>query len=188
MSALPRFETTSAPQGSQAILEATQEKLGTVPNLFGVLAGSPATLGAYTALDQLQSESDAFDATERQVLFMSVSFENECNYCMAAHSTLSAMQKVPAEVVTALRDGSELPTPRLEALRSFTKAVLETQGRPSEAALQAFFDAGYSSQHVLEVILGIAFKTLSNYTNHIADTPLDQGFAKNAWSKPVGVS
>lgn len=188
MSALPRLDSKSAPAGSRPILEATQKKLGTIPNLFGVLAGSPVALGAYTALDRLQSESEAFDATERQVLFMTVSFENECDYCMAAHSTLATMQRVPAEVITALRDGSALPTPRLEALRSFTRAALHTQGRPSEPELQAFFDAGYSSQHVLEVIVGIAFKTISNYTNHIADTPLDQGFQKNAWKKPVAVS
>jgi alkylhydroperoxidase family enzyme len=65
---------------------------------------------------------------------------------------------------------------KLEALRTFTRAVLEAEGWVKQDALQAFYQAGYQKQHVLEVVLGISFKTLSNYVNHINDTPIDENF------------
>ena len=174
----------SAPEGSQATLAAAEKAFGGIPNLFGVFAGSPAILKAYTNLDALLTKESGFDATELQVVLMTVSYENGCDYCMAAHSTISGLQGVPVEVVTALRDGSALPNERLEALRTFTRRVVESRGWAGEDAIDAFVQAGFSQRHVLEVVLGVAFKTLSNYTNHLAETPLDANFAPQAWSKP----
>lgn len=188
MTTFPIHDLDSAPEDSKPTLTAAKQAFGAIPNLFGVFAESPALLKAYTTVDGLLQNDTAFDATERQVVFMTVSFDNECDYCMAAHSTISRMQGVPADVVTALRDGSPLPTAKLEALRTFTSRLVESRGWAGEDAVQTFLDAGYTRRHVLEVVLGIAFKTLSNYTNHLAATPVDAGFAPNAWSKPEAVA
>jgi alkylhydroperoxidase family enzyme len=86
-------------------------------------------------------------------------------------------------VVQAIRNGRPIADKKLEALRRFTAAVVTSRGWPSDADTGAFLNAGYGRQQVLEVVLGVGIKTLSNYTNHIADTPLDQAFATAAWSK-----
>ena len=187
MSTFQVHDVNSAPQASRPILEAAQKGLGFVPNLFGVLAASPAALEGYTSLAALQDAKTAFNESERQVLFLSISARNDCTYCVAAHSTISQMKRVPADVVTALRDGTPLADPKLEALRAFALAVVEKRGFVSAEEQAAFRAAGYGDQHVLEVILAVAFKTISNFTNHVAETPLDDAFAPQAWTAPVGV-
>ncbi|MFT5052283.1 MAG: alkylhydroperoxidase family enzyme [Chlamydiales bacterium] len=92
------------------------------------------------------------------------------------------MKKVPADVVAAVRASTSLPTPELEALRTFALAVVDERGWVGGAPLEAFLAAGYSSRHALEVVLAVAFKTLSNYTNHMVSIPLDRAFASNTWS------
>jgi alkylhydroperoxidase family enzyme len=100
-----------------------------------------------------------------------------------AHTGIAKMMKVSDDITDALRDEKPLPNDRLEALRTFTLAMMNKRGNVSEEDLQAFHDAGYSRQQVLEVILGLSQKTLSNYTNHIAETPVDKPFEKFRWSK-----
>ena len=170
----------SAPEGSRAILEGAQRAMGFVPNLYGVFAGAPAALTGYTGLGQAFEQS-SFSATERQVVLLAASAENGCEYCMAAHSTLAAMQQVAPDVVEALRDLEPLTDPKLEALRTFTLRVVQDRGRVPQDAIGAFLAAGYGQAQVLEVVLGVAMKTLSNYTNHLASTPLDAAFEPRAW-------
>jgi alkylhydroperoxidase family enzyme len=86
------------------------------------------------------------------------------------------MQKIPANIVQAVYYNQPLEDTTLEALRTFTLAVLTADGLVEQETLQSFYQAGYQKQHVLEVILGISFKTLSNYINHINDTPIDANF------------
>ncbi len=185
MSTLKVHTMDSAPEGSKEILNQTQQSLGFVPNLFGVFSESPAVLKSYLALSENFEKESAFDATERQVVLITISFENECTYCVAAHSVISSMTGVSQEVVTALRDNTPLDNPKLEALRSFTRSVVSHRGFVPEDDLNAFLQAGYESRHVLEVILGAALKTISNFTNHVAETPLDPAFSPAEWSKPV---
>ena len=104
---------------------------------------------------------------------------------MAAHTTISQMAKVPADVIEALRAGTPIADAKLEALRQFAIVINETRGWPPEDAVNAFLSAGYSKQAILEVILGTALKVMSNYTNHIAETSLDKPFAPNVWTPPA---
>lgn len=187
MSAFPIHTLETAPADARPVLEQVQAKLGSVPNLFGTFAGSPALLAAYLQVGEL-FDTTAFDATERQIVLMAASHENGCDYCMAAHSVISGMQGVPADVVAGLRDGTPLADPRHEALRRFTHAMVATRGRPTSEEVDAFHAAGYDGQAGLEVILGISLKTLSNYTNHLADTPLDAAFQPQAWSDPAAAA
>ena len=182
MSSLPILDVETAPAGSKEILQGAQQAMGFVPNLFGVLASSPAALEAYTTLSKLQDAKTDFSETERQVLFLSISAQNGCGYCVAAHSAISSMKRVPDDVVRALRSGSALPDPKLEALRSFALAVVEERGWVAGEALDAFRAAGYGDRHVLEVILAVAFKTISNFTNHVSGTDLDPAFQPQAWT------
>ncbi len=165
----------TAPQASRQILQNTEKQLGFIPNLYGVFAESPTTLEAYQALTAL-FEKTAFTVTERNLVLLSISRYRNCSYCLAAHGTVAKMQKVPTDIIHAVYYNQPLSDTKLEALRTFTRAVLETDGWVKQDALQVFYQAGYQKQHVLEVVLGISFKTLSNYVNHINDTPIDENF------------
>ena len=172
----------TAPEAAQETLAAAKKGLGFLPNLFAVMAEAPALVKAYGTLSRIFDET-SFSATERQVVLLTVSYVNGCEDCIAAHSVIAGMQKVPGEVVEAIRDGRPIGDRKLEALRRFTAAVVNTRGWPSDADLEAFLGAGYGKQQVLEVVLGVGMKTLSNYTNHVAGTPLDPAFSGAAWSK-----
>ncbi len=95
MSDLKVHTIESAPEASRPILDKAQKTLGFVPNLYGVLAESPATLEAYVTLGSILDRSASFTATERQIVLLTASFENGCDYCMAAHSAIAGMQRVP---------------------------------------------------------------------------------------------
>lgn len=176
------YTIDSAPEAAKDVLRGAKQAYGFVPNLLGVMAGAPALLKAYTALSRLFDET-SLGAAERQVVLLTVSYENGCEYCVAAHSVVADMQKVPADVVSAIREHRPIGDPDLEALRRFTATVVRHRGRPTKADVQMFLAAGYKEPQVLEVILGVGMKTLSNYTNNIADTPLDEAFARATWSK-----
>lgn len=89
--------------------------------------------------------------------------------------------KVDGAIIDALRDEKPLSDPRLEALRVFTLSMVRTRGNVDDADVQAFLDAGFTRRHVLEIVLGLSQKVMSNYTNHLADTPVDEPFRKFAW-------
>ncbi|MDT8319922.1 MAG: carboxymuconolactone decarboxylase family protein [Xanthomonadales bacterium] len=170
----------TAPENSKGMLQAAEKAFGFVPNISAVLAESPATLKAYLTLSKIFDDS-SFSATERQVVILTINEYNNCHYCVAAHSAIAAMQGVPGDVVSAIREGRKIDDARIEALRSFTRQIVDQRGWVDEAAVQAFLDAGFQHQQVMEVILGVAMKTISNYTNHIAQTPLDEAFEPHAW-------
>lgn len=171
----------TAPQGSKEILQGVEQAYGFVPNLMATLAESPAAVEAYATLAGIFDKSE-FTSTERQVVLMTNNRLNGCTYCMAAHSAISKMQGVPADVISTLRAGTAFTDTKLEALRTFTSKVVENRGLVSEADTETFIAAGYSKGNILEVILGTSLKTISNYTNHIANTPVDGVFQAETWS------
>lgn len=172
----------TAPAAARGTLVGVQKAFGFVPNLLAVMAEAPALLTAYRSLSDLFDQT-SFSPSERQVILLAASYENNCAYCVAAHSVIAGMQKVPAEVIHAIRDGKPIADAKLETLRRFTAAVVASRGWPEGPDMDAFQAAGYSRAQVLEVVLGVGMKTLSNYANHIAETPLDQAFAPSAWAK-----
>ncbi|MDX9768171.1 MAG: carboxymuconolactone decarboxylase family protein [Ectothiorhodospiraceae bacterium] len=175
----------TAPAGSSPVLEAAGKGLGFIPNLYAHLAESPAALNAYTQLGSLL-EKGAFTPVEQQVILLAASTENRCGYCVAAHSFIARnMAKAAPGVITALREGLALPDPKLDALASFARAVVRQRGWVAGSAeLESFHAAGYTQRHALEIVLGVAMKTLSNYASHLIDIPLDAAFEGEVWSLP----
>ncbi|MCB9896720.1 MAG: carboxymuconolactone decarboxylase family protein [Planctomycetes bacterium] len=187
--AIPSFSVPvqspkTAAAAAAPMLAAAEGKLGFVPNLFGVMANAPSLLEGYLALSSVFDKT-SLSPTERQVVLLATSFENGCAYCMAAHTAIAGMQKVDAAVVEALRDGTPIAEPKLEALRGFTADVVRSRGWPSQAARERFLATGYTPVHALEVVLGVGMKTLSNYANHIVGTPLDAAFEAARWTTPA---
>jgi uncharacterized peroxidase-related enzyme len=182
MTQFPVHTLKTAPSPSARQLELIQKNLGFIPNLAGVLAEAPAALESYFSLGALFAKT-SLSRTERQVVLLAVSRENRCHYCMAAHSVIARMQSVPELVIESIRNDGRIGDAKLEALRRFTTSMVRKRGMLDRRDLEAFFAAGYSRTHVLEVVVGVAMKTISNYTNHIAATPLDDAFASAAWSE-----
>jgi uncharacterized peroxidase-related enzyme len=172
----------TVPSESAPILRDVEKAFGFIPNLLGVLAEAPAAARAYLDVSAA-FERSSLSRTEQQVVLLTTSFENECAYCMAAHSTIADLQKLDPELVEALRSGTRLADPKLQALREFTRRAVSQRGHVAHD-VQGFLDAGFTKAQVLEVLVGVTQKTLSNYTNHLSETPLDEAFAPRAWSKP----
>lgn len=172
----------SAPEASKPLLQKSLSTFGMVPGLHAVMAESPELLNSYQMLHGLFSNT-SFDADEKTVIWQTINVEHVCHYCVPAHTGVAKMMKVSDELNNALRDETPLPTPKLEALRDFTLAVVRQRGELEPKQLEAFYAAGYTQKNVLEVILGLCQKVMSNYTNHIAKTPIDEAFKVFAWEK-----
>jgi uncharacterized peroxidase-related enzyme len=171
---------------AKAALEATEKSLGFIPGMYANMANAPGVLETYLGGYKLFRAESGFTPAEQEVVFLTISRENGCGYCMAAHSMIAEkMSKVPAPVLDALRRGADLPDSKLQALAKFTRVMFESRGRPSRAEVQAFVGAGYSERQVLEIILALAVKTLSNYSNHVFHTEIDPAFAGYRWSDAV---
>lgn len=156
----------------------------TVDDLAGELfpyltmANAPGVLTTYQHGYAYLRQNSGFTPQQQEVVFLTISVANGCGYCRAAHGTIADnMSKVPKEVTDAILDGKPAPDDTLGALQRFVQVMFDTRGKPEPSDVEAFKVAGFSERHVMEVILALAVKTLSNYTNHIFHTPVDDAFA-----------
>ncbi len=171
----------TAPEGARDFLAGVNKKLGFIPSLYGVFAENPAVLHAYISL-QNAVEKSGLNPLEQQVAMIAVSVANECHFCVAAHTTLAENTGLDMAVILAIREDRAIGDPRLEALRLFTKKVVIDRGFVSDCDVETFIKAGWDKAAVLAVILVVAFKVISNYTNHVAETPVNEAFQKHAWT------
>jgi uncharacterized peroxidase-related enzyme len=186
-SPLPYLTADSAEGDAAARLAATRQAMGTVPNMYGAMANSPGLLATYLDGYQRFRTGSGLTPAEQEAVFLTISRFNECDYCMAAHSFIAdKMSKTPVEVTDAIRDDCPVDDERFAALIGMTRTLLATGGHPSEADVAAFVEVGYTDQQLLELILAIAVKTISNWTNHLFRTPVDERFAARTWSAPAG--
>lgn len=180
MSTLTIHDLDTAPEASKASLKSSVKAFGMLPNLHGVLASAPGLLDAYKMLHDLFVES-SFNAEEITVVWQTINVENGCTYCVPAHTGIAHSMKVDPALTEALRDGTPMPTEKLQALHDTTLSIVRNRGHISAKEVSAFYEAGYGERQLLEIILGLSQKIISNYTNHIAETPLDKPFQKFAW-------
>jgi uncharacterized peroxidase-related enzyme len=182
--ALEKVAVEKAEPLARATLETARQKLGMIPNMYAYMANAPGLLETYRVGYDLFRQGSGFTAVEQEVIFLTISYENGCEYCMAAHSFLADVQsKVPPEVTAALREGRDIPDARLRALSRFTRILVQKRGQPSQSDLDLYRAAGFTDAQVLQILLAIGVKTLSNYTNHLCHTETDGIFAKRLWSR-----
>jgi len=172
----------TAPAAARDFLTGINKTFGFVPNIMGVMSDAPPLVKAYGMMSQMFDET-SFSPTERMVVILASSAENGCEYCVSAHSAQAEMMKLPSDIVNAIRIGTPISDPKLEALRRFTTLMVTKRGWASETDIKDFLATGYTEANVLEVILGIGYKMLSNYTTHVAKPPLDSVFTAAAWRK-----
>lgn len=187
MATFPIHTIVSAPEAAKPLLETSLKSNGRIPGLHGTMASAPPLMATYNFAHQQFLETSMTDE-EKTVVWQTINVESNCHYCVPAHTGIAKMMKVDDAITEALRNETPLPTAKLEALRTFTLALVRDRGFVAEADTQAFLDAGFTETNILEIILGAAQKLMSNYTNHFAKTPVDQVFQKFAWEKKTAIA
>lgn len=175
------YDEDDAPEASKALLAKSKAAYGMIPALHATMAEAPGLLEAYQTVHELFANS-SFNADELTVVWQAINVENKCHYCVPAHTGIAKSMGVDDAITDALRNETALPNDRLEALRDFTLSVVRDRGSVSDDKVDAFLAAGFTKRNILEVVLGYSQKIMSNYTNHLAQTPVDKAFQKFAWS------
>jgi uncharacterized peroxidase-related enzyme len=173
MSRIPTPATIAdAPPASRPMLEAVQKQFGTVPNLFRLVANSPAALESYLGLNSALAKG-SLTAPTRERIALAVAQVNGCTYCLSAHTYLGAhLAKLGAEEIAANRDGRSTD-PKADAAVRFAVAVVHAHGHVSDEDLNAVKRAGYDDAQVIEIVLHVALNTWTNYVNEVAKTEVD---------------
>lgn len=162
----------AAPAATHASLRAVEKQLGGVPNLFRVVANSPAALTGYLQLSAASAQG-GLDAATRERIALAVAELNGCGYCHAAHSFLGRkVAKLDDTEITANRSGAS-NDPKADAAVRFAAAVVRQRGRVSNDQVQAVLSAGYSDAQVLDILLAVALNTFTNYVNEVVQTEID---------------
>jgi uncharacterized peroxidase-related enzyme len=178
---LPKIDLDIAGAEARPVLEKAKAQVGFVPNMYAGMANQPALLETYLDGYARFREQAGFTPPEQEVVFLTISRANGCGYCIAAHSMIGEKKSgVPAEVLSALREGRPIPDAKLAALAAFTETMVERRGLPKQADVDALRAAGYTDAHVLGIILAIGVKTFSNYANHLMHNEVDEVFAGQA--------
>ena len=179
MNQLDLFDIETAPQESRALLEDSLKGFGMIPNLHAVMAGSPQVLEAYKMLGDL-FQGSSLNNDELTVVWQTINIEHNCHYCVPAHTGVAHMMKVDQSLIDALNNKKPMPTEKLQVLQDTTLKIVRNRGQLTSADVDAFYAAGYESRQLMEVVLGLAQKVMSNYINHMAETPIDASFKKFA--------
>ena len=182
MKELTLYDLDTAPDDSKPLLENSVKGFGMIPNLHAVMAESPGLLEGYQILHKL-AQATAFNAEELTIVWQTINVEHECHYCVPAHTYIANAMKVDPAITEALRSSSPMPNEKLQALQDTTLAIVRSRGRLTTEQQEAFYAAGYDTRHVLDIILILSQKVMSNYVNHIAETPVDAPFQEFAWEK-----
>jgi uncharacterized peroxidase-related enzyme len=169
---------------STEILAKVKQANPFLPNMYVKMANNTALLDGYVhSYDSFKANAGLTPA-ESQVISLIVSYENDCEYCMAAHSFVGEMMaKIPTEIIEAIRNGQEVSDVKLNALIKLTRSLTANRGKVSQQEIDDFISAGYTEVHVLGIIAGIGAKIMANYANNLTNPQVDEPFASKTWKK-----
>ncbi len=180
MSDFPCHDIESAPADAKRLLKESKEDMGFIPNMYRHMAEAPVVLEGYLTLSEIFGRS-SLSPQQQQLVLLAASLENGCDFCTAAHSTMAVEEGIDSEVIEALKNGLDCGVDNVDSLVKFTRMIVKQRGHVDEPGIHidepgihAFLAQGFSRQQVLEVVLGVTLKTLSNYTNHITQTAINQ--------------
>ena len=165
---VPRREEVSA--ANQTIFDSLQKSLGMVPNLYATFAHSDTALATYLAL---QNAKRSLSGKAREVVNLVVSQVNGCEYCLAAHTMLGKMNGFSDPQMLEIRRGGASFDPKLDALARLSQGITESRGHVDQALVDAFLAAGWTPGHLVDAIVLIGDKTVSNYLHSTTQIPVD---------------
>lgn len=155
---------------NQALFDTLKKNLGTVPNLYATLAHSEHALGSYLTL---QSAKSSVTGKAREVINLVVSQVNECEYCLAAHTVIGKMHGFTDAQVLEIRSGKASFDAKLDALARLVKSIVTERGKADPALVDAFFAAGWTKENLVDTIVTIGDKTVTNYLHAVTKVPVD---------------
>lgn len=165
---VPTRDEVSA--NNQALFDNLQKGLGFVPNLYASFAHSETALGDYLAL---QNRKSSLRAKEREVINLVVSQVNDCRYCQSAHTVLGKMNGFSDEQILEIRSGEASFDPKLDALVKFVQETTIKRGKPSAETVENLFAAGYNKGNVVDILIVIGDKIISNYLHGVGQFAID---------------
>ena len=174
MSQFPIHTIETAPEAAKEALKAVQNVNGFIPNLIGVLANAPTALETYRTVGGINGRN-SLTAVEREVVQITAAVVNGCGFCVAGHTKIALkLLKLEEALVNQIRSTARIQQDaKLDALARFTLTVIWQKAKLTQAQQQAFYDAGYTKENALDVVLGVSLATLCNYANNLADTPIN---------------
>lgn len=172
MTRLPQIADAQATDQQQGLFAAVKSKLGSVPNLIRAFANSTAALRGYLEFSGAVAQTEELTAEQREMIALAVAQANDCEYCLAAHSTLGKMAGLAPEAIEAARLGDGLNEPG-RAVAKFAQQVVSTRGRVTDDQLEAFRAAGFGNAAIAEVVAHVALNIYTNYFNNLAETDVD---------------
>ena len=181
MTALKLEPKLSEPNVVSDVLNAIQEKLGFIPNIYSTFASVPVAFEGLTSLNTSFANS-SFTPAEQEIIALTTSVFNQCPYCVAGHSTFALQHGVDVDTIDAIRDGGDSSEPRYQSLGRTTHALLQNKGHLTAAETATFLNGGFQLPQLLELLLGIAGKTMTNFASKIAQVPLDEAFLDQEWT------
>lgn len=188
MTIINRYSPENAPDKSKDLLQSKRDQYGFDINIFADMAESPLPIKLYTFGQDMANAEATLSKEEINLVQLATSVENACKFCVPAHSTLARQGlKTDDAIVDAIREGRDGPNEKYNALVTFTRLMTAKRGHVEQSDLKNFLDAGYTKEHIFEVLTIIAYKVITNYTSAIAGTEPNEQFAAEAWS-PENVS
>ncbi len=160
------YSKDDAPEPSRELLAGIEKGFGFVPDLFNYMAEAPVSIKAYMALDQLLGESSLSDR-QVQLALLTASSTNNCDFCKVAHHAMAKKAGVDNDTITAVKNGEDVNDAADQALIALVRSMVQDRGWVPEDVQNRFLDAGHSRQQILELVVAVALKTLSNYSNHL---------------------
>lgn len=157
-------------ESNKKIFDNLDKNLGMVPNLYAYFARNETALADYMAL---QNRKSTLKAKEREVINLVVSQVNDCRYCQSAHTMVGKLNGFTDEQILEIRGGSASFDVKLDALVKFAKEITVTRGKPSADTTEALFSAGYNEANMIDIIIVIGDKTISNYMHGVTQLPID---------------
>ncbi|MFK7756681.1 MAG: carboxymuconolactone decarboxylase family protein [Flavobacteriales bacterium] len=155
---------------NQAIFDNLQKNLGFVPNLYAYYAKNETALADYLAL---QNRKSTLKAKEREIINLVTSQINGCEYCQSAHTALGKMNGFTEDQILELRGGSASFDSKFDALVKFTAEVVTHKGKASDSAMDAFFNAGYTEANMIDLVIIVGDKVISNYIHNLTGFAID---------------
>ena len=176
------YDMNTASEAAKPVLEDVQSHYQFIPNALGAMVESPEAVKSYLKLDELVSQNSLTDE-QRHVVFLTISREFECSYCVAAHTAFAQMGQVDGDIIKHLREGNVLDDPGLEVLQNFVSRLVQTNCQLSEKEVADFLAHGYSRRNILDIITMVANKLIAVFANRIMGTDLDEALQPAMWNR-----
>lgn len=171
MNKLSVLKKEQASEQSRQLFEGIEKAVGILPNIYAVIGHSANALGSYLGFSEAQ-KNGSFNAKEREAIFLAVSEENGCNYCLSAHTAIAKMSGFSEDETLELRAGT-IEDKKLNVLTNLSKSIIANRGRADENFVKEFYEAGYDEKALVDLVALVVDKTFTNYIGRLARPEID---------------